>query len=162
MDFIWILLAIITGGMIGIGITLAVHQDMRRKLKALQDVEKEYESYKEEVTEHFVGTAGLVNQLTQSYKAVYDHLEGGAVKLVGEEKLTKALGHVKHEPVVLESLGAARGAIPQAASRATRSPEITSRLQADTTATLTADHLAPRTSSADSPTTNIEVEKVET
>jgi len=91
--------------MIGVGITLALHQNMRRKLKALQDVEKEYKTYKEDVTEHFVGTAGLVNHLTQSYKAVYDHLEGGAVKLVGEEKLTKALGGVKNDPAILESLG---------------------------------------------------------
>lgn len=105
MEFLWILclIAVITGGMIGIGITLALHQNMRRKLKVLEDVEKEYESYKNNVTRHFVGTAGLVNQLTQSYKAVYDHLEQGAVELVGEEKLKKELGTTP-QGTLLESL----------------------------------------------------------
>ena len=33
----------------------------------------------------------LVDNLTQSYKAVYDHLEGGAYQLVGDEKFRKQL-----------------------------------------------------------------------
>jgi hypothetical protein len=57
------------------------------------------------VTEHFVKTAHLVNELTHSYKAVYDHLEKGAYTLVGSETLHQRLEKVEAEPVMLEYLG---------------------------------------------------------
>ncbi len=71
----------------------------------IQDQEQELDSFKEEVSDHFVETASLVNQMTQSYKAVYEHLEKGAYKLVGEENLQKRLADVQAE---LEFIGQPR------------------------------------------------------
>lgn len=78
--------------------------------EALTIKDNELEKLKAEVSDHFVETAALVNQLTQSYKAVYEHLEKGAYHLVGEETLQKRLSHVETEPVMLEYLGHKRSA----------------------------------------------------
>jgi uncharacterized membrane-anchored protein YhcB (DUF1043 family) len=71
----------------------------------LEKLQSELDSYREEVSEHFVKTAHLVNELTHSYKAVYDHLERGAYKLVGSETLHQRLEKVEAEPVMLEYIG---------------------------------------------------------
>jgi uncharacterized protein len=105
MFWLWMLLALLLGAMVGIGIILYLHQGLKKRLKELETIQTEYALYKQDVTEHFVGTASLVNQLTKSYKAVYDHLEQGAYKLVGEEVLQKQLGNVSSEPVMLETIG---------------------------------------------------------
>jgi uncharacterized membrane-anchored protein YhcB (DUF1043 family) len=47
----------------------------------LQETEEKLSSYQEEVTVHFAQTAQLVNNLTQNYKDVHEHLAGGALKL---------------------------------------------------------------------------------
>ena len=66
-----------------------------KRLKDLQDKldakTEELEVYREDVSDHFLRTAELVDNLTQSYKAVYDHLEGGAYQLIGDEKFRKQL-----------------------------------------------------------------------
>lgn len=49
----------------------------------------EFESYKDEVASHFNETAALVNQLTESYKAVYAHLAKTSYELVDDERLQK-------------------------------------------------------------------------
>lgn len=74
----------------------------------VQRLRREMESYREEVGEHFVETAALVNSLTQTYKAVYDHLESGAYRLVGETELRARLEDVDAEPVMLEYIGQRR------------------------------------------------------
>jgi len=70
----------------------------------------ENDRFKEEVTEHFVETARLINQLTDSYKAVFDHLSGGAEKLVDQEKLTERLPSVEGGEVRLYRIGASDSA----------------------------------------------------
>ena len=47
----------------------------------LQETEEKLSSYQEEVTDHFAQTAHLVNNLTQNYKDVHEHLAGSALKL---------------------------------------------------------------------------------
>ncbi len=71
----------------------------------IQDQEQELDSFKEEVSDHFIETASLVNQMTQSYKAVYEHLEKGAYKLVGEQELQERLAKKQAE---LEFIGQPR------------------------------------------------------
>lgn len=61
--------------------------------------------YREEVADHFVKTAELVNRLTDSYKKVFDHLRDGAGKLVDEETLRQRLAHEEDKDVTLHLIG---------------------------------------------------------
>jgi len=47
----------------------------------LKETEQKLTDYQQEVTEHFADTAKLVNNLTQSYKDVHEHLASNALKL---------------------------------------------------------------------------------
>src|SRR5690625_3496983 len=71
----------------------------------VKELEAQLDEYQREVSDHFVETATLVNNLTRSYKAVYDHLESGAYRLVGEEALQKRLKDVESKPILIEPLG---------------------------------------------------------
>ncbi len=53
----------------------------RRLETELEQARKEASEYKTRVSGHFHRTAELVSGLTNSYKAVYDHLAGGAREL---------------------------------------------------------------------------------
>ena len=47
----------------------------------LKETEEKLNDYQQEVTDHFAQTAQLVNNLTQNYKEVHEHLAGSALKL---------------------------------------------------------------------------------
>jgi uncharacterized membrane-anchored protein YhcB (DUF1043 family) len=70
----------------------------------LDKAEKEHEVYRAGVTTHFKTTAELVGEMTQSYKAVYDHLAHGAQSLCGEyDALTSSVfgaSRIIHDPKV--------------------------------------------------------------
>ena len=51
----------------------------------LDQSEQELSAYKSQVTDHFLKTAALVNSMTESYKAVHEHLASGATKLCGSQ-----------------------------------------------------------------------------
>jgi uncharacterized protein len=59
----------------------ASEQKTRSLESRLQEAEKSLADYQQEVTEHFSETAKLVNNLTQNYKEVHEHLAGSALKL---------------------------------------------------------------------------------
>lgn len=108
-------LTLLVGILIGLLVArLSVKKSLYKATKVddleLQLGEKELEmaEFKEQVSDHFVETADLINNLTQSYKAVYDHLEKGAFSLVGAENLQKRLSDVKAESVRLEYIGLKR------------------------------------------------------
>jgi len=63
------------------------------------------EAYREEGADHFVKTAELVNQLTDSYKEVFDHLREGAGHLVDDEILRQRLDHRDDEKITLQRIG---------------------------------------------------------
>jgi uncharacterized membrane-anchored protein YhcB (DUF1043 family) len=79
--------------------------EVREQLQHMVQRDRDMSDYKHKVDDHFVETAALINQMTQSYKAVYDHLEKGAMSLVGKETLQKRLSNVQAEPVKLEYIG---------------------------------------------------------
>ncbi len=67
----------------------------RRTLEnRLKSTEQQLEDYKKEVTQHFEQTADLVNNLTESYKDVHEHLAKGATSLadpnLGQQFLSNA------------------------------------------------------------------------
>jgi hypothetical protein len=67
-------------------------------------LKEELETYKRDVAAHYAETAKRVDALTKAYKDVYDHLEDGAYRLVGEEELRRRLDGGS-EPVTLPGLG---------------------------------------------------------
>jgi uncharacterized membrane-anchored protein YhcB (DUF1043 family) len=78
----------------------------------LESAEQQLKTYQSQVTEHFLTTASLVNSMTESYKAVHEHLAMGARELCDsqvnvaqlEMPTTKLLGNVAaHEAVTEKS-----------------------------------------------------------
>lgn len=57
----------------------------------VQDLQRSSSRYREEVSEHFSTTAELVQQMTDSYKDVYQHLANGAQDLCSGEVASKLL-----------------------------------------------------------------------
>lgn len=57
----------------------------------VQELQRHHAIYREEVSDHFNTTAELIQQMTDSYKDVYQHLANGAQGLCSEEVASKLL-----------------------------------------------------------------------
>ena len=142
MNWIWIIVALLLG-FAGGGVV--VYFTMRRRYgdrEAVAELRSEFDQYKSQVTEHFIETADLVNTLTRTYKNVFDHLETGAYRLVGEETLRQQLDTVDEAPVMIEYIGQRRTQADEGADTAsdeTRSMSASEPL----TAPASADEEAP-------------------
>ncbi len=82
------LVCLVIGGLVGGALVRLSHpqQKQRRELEAkLQRAQDELKSYQQEVTEHFIKTSGLVNNMTQSYRAVHEHLAASALHLANPD-----------------------------------------------------------------------------
>ena len=51
----------------------------------LQSAREELQQYQQDVAQHFAETSKLVNNLTQSYREVHEHLAKGAIQLTNPE-----------------------------------------------------------------------------
>lgn len=76
--------------------------------QSVAELKRENARFREDVNEHFIQTAELINQLTDSYKAVFDHLSEGAEKLVEPDVVRERMPQVTDEEVRLKRLGAPR------------------------------------------------------
>ena len=68
------------------------------------ELEEKLNDYQQNVVEHFEKTADLVDELTQSYKKVFDHLGESAKELMTEEQLQLQIEKRKGRKVTLEFL----------------------------------------------------------
>ena len=83
----WVLylcIGIVIGGMAGF--YFARLDDFSKKQKQqleekLHQAEQEMVEYKDQVTAHFIETANLINNMTESYQKVHEHLAHGSVEL---------------------------------------------------------------------------------
>ena len=76
----------------GISLVLAPARRQYNKLRRERDeAMASLDSYRNEVDRHFLKTAELVNQLTESYRSVHEHLSGGARQLCSEEGRRQAV-----------------------------------------------------------------------
>ena len=88
------LLAFVVGGVVGALVFKQLRSDeakVRMLEEQLENLEREHESYKDNVHTHFNNTATLLNNLTDSYREVYRHMAAGAQALCPEyisEQLT--------------------------------------------------------------------------
>lgn len=81
--FVTGLFSLLAGVVIGaIGLYSARSRFLGGELEQrLQELESEYKNYQRDVAEHFAHSAQLVNNLTQSYREVHEHLANGALRL---------------------------------------------------------------------------------
>ena len=63
----------------------SAQQTQRQLQTRLTEMQEQQESYQSEVSEHFSKTADLLNQLTDSYRDVHNHLASG-VQMLGNEE----------------------------------------------------------------------------
>ena len=56
-------------------------RELQQELNQLKD---HFTDYRDQVTRHFMRTSELVQEMTQSYRAVYEHLANGAQHLCGD------------------------------------------------------------------------------
>lgn len=94
MLFLQLLVAFGVGALLMYGYT-RIRGGENAEIRALQTKlgakTAELEAYKQDVQEHFLGTAEAVDTLTQSYRGVFEQLEQGANRLVGETRFRGAL-----------------------------------------------------------------------
>lgn len=104
MDYI---LNLVIAGVVGLVIGgLFMYFSMARKTSesSVKAVEKKLESYQTDVEKHFSKTADLIDNLTESYKEVFEHLSDSAEKLLTEEQLKNQLINRKSREVTIKYL----------------------------------------------------------
>lgn len=133
VSLLWLGAALVAG--IGIGILVAYwflpsDSGNRRLVRKNEELEAEQQRYREDVQEHFAKTGELFEDLTKSYRKVYEHLASGAVNLgAGSNEppkldlpdgrlLTEAAHGVLNEPGETEEATKEPEAAPGTGSRA--------------------------------------------
>jgi len=59
----------------------------------LNQLTERFTEYRDQVTQHFMRTSELVQEMTRSYRDVYEHLASGAQNLCGDTEERWQLGH---------------------------------------------------------------------
>ncbi|MGD8174611.1 YhcB family protein [Marinimicrobium sp. ARAG 43.8] len=77
------LICLLGGGVLGAVLYRLTESRSQNKTleERVQKAESELKRYQQDVAEHFAKTSDLVNNLTQSYRDVYEHLANSALKL---------------------------------------------------------------------------------
>lgn len=82
-----LVLGLALGGMIGYFVRQPAKESKQREQEMEQQLaakEQEFTEYKQQVANHFMQTANLVTDMTESYRAVHLHLAEGANNLCGD------------------------------------------------------------------------------
>lgn len=88
MSWLLYIVTLVIGGFAGYALAKARNPDNRvRELEEhLHALQGKYDHYQDAVTQHFVSTAQLVNNLTNSYREVHEHLQRGAESLCADNR----------------------------------------------------------------------------
>ncbi len=121
-EIVGLLLGLLIGG-VGVWFWLKSRPGAAQSVVSLQ---KENQQFREEVNQHFVQTAELINQLTDSYKAVFDHLSDGAERLVDQKTIEERMPRVGNQEVRLKRIGSREGAASQSGKSAASTGKPTS------------------------------------
>ncbi len=73
--------------------------------RSIRVMEAQHQQFRDEVNHHFVETAELINRMTDSYKAVFDHLSRGAERLVEDRVVQERMPKVGDHEVRLKHIG---------------------------------------------------------
>jgi uncharacterized membrane-anchored protein YhcB (DUF1043 family) len=83
--------------------TLVVRHGRTHQLQLeLDQLKENFRDYRDQVTHHFMRTSELVQEMTQSYRSVYEHLASGAQHLCGDPELA-SLDHRAPAPLTADS-----------------------------------------------------------
>ncbi len=98
------IVALIVGVLLGkfFSSNSAASQERETMAKELASTQAELAQYKDQVTEHFSKTADLVNNMTESYRDVYQHLAASAEQLGANEQFKLRLEAATAEPAVTD------------------------------------------------------------
>jgi uncharacterized membrane-anchored protein YhcB (DUF1043 family) len=96
--------AVLLGLVIGALIMYFSSGEDKSSKETIAELEKKLNSYQNDVAEHFEETANLVDDMTQSYKKVFDHMGKSARLLMTEEQIAEQIEKRKGNKVTLEFL----------------------------------------------------------
>lgn len=109
-EFEFVALVGISAGLLGLLFGLLLHKFLGRAERKSRDLEKNLEAavsdktqFKQEVATHFSSTAALLNDFTQKYKEIHEHLAQGADELCRDDE-----GNSLLQNTVLDSDAAAK------------------------------------------------------
>jgi uncharacterized membrane-anchored protein YhcB (DUF1043 family) len=99
---LWVvgILSFLLGGGVGciFAYLLFARNGRTRQLQLeLNQLTERFTDYRDQVTQHFMRTSELVQEMTHSYRSVYEHLASGAQHLCGEQPETTTLDHRESE-----------------------------------------------------------------
>lgn len=100
----FIITAVLAGIVVGAFIMYFINNKGKNSAKNIAEVEEKLTSYQEDVVQHFEQTADLVDELTQSYKKVFDHLGKSARQLLTDEQVKAQIEKRKDNKVTLAFL----------------------------------------------------------
>ena len=105
MQSMWLIIAVTTVVATVAGVLLTLLVQRYRKPRSLLEIEAAHAHLQQQVADHFVKTAELVNEMTDSYKAVFDHLNAGANTLVDKQVLHERLPQKTVPQITLGHIG---------------------------------------------------------
>jgi uncharacterized membrane-anchored protein YhcB (DUF1043 family) len=87
-------------GCIGTYLFLGRYSQTAHLREELSELRERFSDYRDQVTRHFMHTSELVQEMTRSYRAVYEHLATGAQELCEGEVETPSLDTPKKDLLV--------------------------------------------------------------
>ena len=103
-SFIVLIVAGITGVVIGIGIAMFFMRSGSSDQASASKVEAQLKDYQQQVETHFAKTSELIDELTNSYKNVFEHLSESAQSLLTEEQIQQQIENRRDRQVTLSYL----------------------------------------------------------
>jgi uncharacterized membrane-anchored protein YhcB (DUF1043 family) len=98
---------VLTAGVIGLLLGMLVMYLLQKKSSPNNDaqaVQEKLDEYQQQVEGHFAKTADLIDNLTESYKEVFEHLSDSAESLLTEEQIKNQLINRKSREVTIKYL----------------------------------------------------------
>lgn len=104
-SMVWVVGALALGLAVGALVVWLLTRSAAGPGHSVRQLREENEQFREQVNDHFVQTAELINRLTDSYKAVFDHLSEGAERLVDEQVVRERMPKVSDQEIRLKRIG---------------------------------------------------------
>ena len=86
-------------GMAGLYLMTGNRQRIKELESQLASAQQKFDSYREQVGQHFLKTSDLVQKMTSSYRDVYEHLASGSQTLCQDPVSTPQLD-IPHQPML--------------------------------------------------------------